>query len=392
MAELTVRYVDVSDHDWTRRGGPLDWQQIARAGSPDVMCARATYGDPRGFSPPTHHFGQYMAAAKAAGFRSRGGYHNLIRSPDQDGINRQVDFLRRELDAHDGTWAMLDVEVYAELVQAGLVPRWTDVQRWRDRWAAVEQRVCGWYIARWVWRDHLGQPDLHGLPGPLINASYAGGTGSPAAVYSAAGGDEAAGWRPYGNRTPDVLQYTSTATVPGITPPGTAQAAARCDVNAFRGDRNQLLALFAPGSTPPEGDDAVDQTVLDQLNRIELHLTRVELTLGSFTLGGEKTVPMPNSEGGQDTYTVAPNVKLNELSASLTGVTSTLGGLVASVANLADAVAQIGSDSPEVAELVARIRTELAAQTAALRTAMQDTVAVFGEGGAAKVRAELPTA
>lgn len=383
MAELSIRYVDVSDHDWTRRGGPIDWAQVATAASPDVMCARASYGDPQGFSPPTFHFAAYVTSAKAAGFTVRGGYHNLIRSPDQAGINRQVDYLRRQLDLHDVEWAMLDVEAYPELVQAGLVPRWTDVQRWRDRWVAVEQRVCAWYIARWVWRDHLGRPDLTVLPGPLINASYAGGTGSPGAIYAAAGADIAAGWRPYGERVPDILQYTEAATVPGITRPGTPAAAAKCDCNAHRGTRDQLIALL----TSPEGDDDVDQSVLDQLNRIELHVNRVELTLGSFTLGAEETVPMPNSEGGTDSYPVVPNAKFRELSTALTGLAATIGGVVTSVANLVEAVARIGTDSPEVAELVARIRVELATQTAALQAAMRDTIATFGEGGAEKVRA-----
>lgn len=241
-----VVFVDVSQHDVARRGHPLDWPQIAAAGLGGVMCARATYGDPRGFSPSTFHFGELMSGAKAAGYTARGGYHNLIRG-DQGSIDRQVDYLRRELDRYGAEWAMCDVEAYEELRTRGLVPRWSDVQRFHDRWYSVDGRVMAWYIATWVWQGVLGSPGLSGLRGPLINANYKGGDGDPAHIYAAAGGDAGPGWKPYGSRVPDIWQYTSSANVPG--------ASHSTDCNSFRGSRDELHALLI-------GDDdmAVDVT------------------------------------------------------------------------------------------------------------------------------------
>jgi hypothetical protein len=93
----------------------------------------------------------------------RGGYHNIVRG-DQPSINRQVDWLRRELDKHNANWAMLDVERYAELISADMWATWDDVRRFDDRWADVETRVLVGYIPPWNWSKFLGQPDLREFP------------------------------------------------------------------------------------------------------------------------------------------------------------------------------------------------------------------------------------
>lgn len=233
---VTCMYVDVSHHDWNRRGGPLDWGAIGMAvGQSDVMIARASYGDPYVFSPATLHFAEMQKDAKAAGYSCRGGYHNLIRG-DRASINRQVDLLRRELDAQSCVWAMCDVEPYSELRANGLWPRWSDVLRFRDRWLAVEQRTVAWYASEWVWRDWLGMPDLRELPGPLVNAHYASASGTPQQIYAACGANGAAGWAPFGGRTPEGLQYTSTANVAG--------ASTATDINACRCTTEQLVAVL----------------------------------------------------------------------------------------------------------------------------------------------------
>jgi len=90
---MTALYVDVSHYDRDRRGAPLDWATIAAAGLGGVMIARATYGDPAVFAPPTRYFGEHVDGARAAGYRACGGYHNLIRG-DAASIGRQVDWLR----------------------------------------------------------------------------------------------------------------------------------------------------------------------------------------------------------------------------------------------------------------------------------------------------------
>jgi hypothetical protein len=243
---MTVYFVDVSHHDRDRRGAPLDWRAItATTGQGEVMCARASYGDPNVFAPPTRHFAEFMAGAAAAGYSCRGGYHNLIRG-DAASIARQVDHFRRQLDLHGTEWAMADIEPYDELRDNGLWPRWSDVLRWRDRWAAVESRVMAWYIGEWVWEGWLGSPDLRELPGPLIAARYPGGDGTPQQIYAAAGGATGLGWRVYvdpdgrrGGRDPDVWQFTAAANVAG--------ASGNTDCNAVRGTLTQLTALLQGG-------------------------------------------------------------------------------------------------------------------------------------------------
>jgi MrcB-like, N-terminal domain len=236
-AETTpVFTIDVSQHDWARRGGNLDWVGIRHAGIAG-MCARATYGDPSGYNWPTYHFGDFARAAKKAGMGIRGGYHNLVRG-DQQSINRQVDWLRQELDRHDANWAMLDVEHYAELVGAGMWPRWEDVRRFDDRWAEVETRVLVAYIPPWNWSKHLGQPDLREFRGPLIASNYPLESANVdfKQLYEQVGGNNGPGWAAYGSRIPEGWQYSARAKVPG--------APYICDVNAWRISFEQLKGLL----------------------------------------------------------------------------------------------------------------------------------------------------
>jgi GH25 family lysozyme M1 (1,4-beta-N-acetylmuramidase) len=228
--------IDVSQHDWMRRGGSLDWVGIRRAGIAG-MCARATYGDPSGYSYPSYSFGDFSRAARDAGMGVRGGYHNLVRG-DQQSINRQVDWLRQELDRHDANWAMLDVERYAELVNANMWPRWEDVRRFDDRWAEVEGRVLVGYIPPWNWSKYLGQPDLRQFRGPLIASNYPLKDVSEEfkQLYEKAGGNDGRGWAAYGSRIPEGWQYSSRAKVPG--------APKVCDVNAWRMSFEQLETLL----------------------------------------------------------------------------------------------------------------------------------------------------
>ena len=227
--------IDVSHHDWDRRGGNLDWSVIRNAGIAG-MCARASYGDPSGFNYRSYHFGEFAHAARDAGMVLRGGYHNLIRG-DQASINRQVDWLRQELDAYDANWAMLDIERYAELVSANLWPRWDDVRRFDDRWAAVDDRVLVGYLPPWNWRNHLGKPDLRAFRGPLVASDYPLSTaGEYRQLYVRCGGDKGRGWTSYGNRVSEGWQFSSRAKVPG--------AAAACGINAWRMTFDQLHALL----------------------------------------------------------------------------------------------------------------------------------------------------
>lgn len=235
---MTTFYVDTSHHDRERRNAPLDWTAIgASMGQAEVMIARATYGDPSGWRRVTRYFGEMQEGARAAGYSWRGGYHNLIRG-DAASIARQVDWLRAELDRYGCTWAMCDIEAYQELRDAGLVPRWVDIMAWHDRWYAVDDRICSWYLPRWFYNGYLGgTPDLRELTGPLIQSNYPGGDGTAQQIYTANGGDSGTGWDDlYGNRLPDIWQFTSSANVTGAT--------GSTDTNAYRGTVAALVKLL----------------------------------------------------------------------------------------------------------------------------------------------------
>lgn len=240
---MTTIFIDVSQHDRGRHGGPLDWNAIRNAGYGTVMSARASYGDPAIFSPASPYFNETMANAKAAGYTCRGAYHNLIKG-DQASVNRQVDLLRSTMDKYGGEWAMADVEAYEELKTNGLVPDWGTIQRFNDRWYQVESRVMAWYIARWFWRDYLKSPNLIGLRGPLINADYPGFTGAPANAYPQAK-NTGRGFVSMGGRMPDIWQFGSTFTVPG--------ASSLTDANAFEGTVSQLVKLLTGKTTGGNG-------------------------------------------------------------------------------------------------------------------------------------------
>lgn len=344
-----VHFVDVSHHDWSRRGGPIDWDRVVAAGLHAAMIARASYGDPEVFSPPTLHFGDYMRGAKAAGIQVRGGYHNVIRG-DQASINRQVDYLRREMDKYGTEFGMLDVEAYDELKQKGLTPRWSDVLRWNDRWHQVEQRVCAYYLARWYWRDYLGQPDLTVLQGPLFNASYGGGHGTCDQIYAAAGANRAPGWAPFGGRDVDVLQFTDVAAVPGIAPEGAPVSQARGDANAYRGSVAQFHALLLNGAAsamPMEEDDMTPE----QANQ----LSRIELTLGWLIQGAAATGDQPGLEPGR-TFPIVPNLQL----AALTGVLTSTGAAPVP-ADLLPVIAAVRDEGTQARTAIDGLTTALAA-------------------------------
>lgn len=237
----TTFFVDVSHHDRSRRKRALDWAAIRRNTS-EVMIARATYGDPQGFSPTTRYFDEFQTGAKAAGFTTRGGYHNLIRG-DAASIGRQVDWFLRTLDSQDCAWAMLDIERYPELVANNLWPRWADVMRFRDRWAKVAGgRVLTYYLPQWLWSGHLGSPDLRALGGPLIASNYGSNLdGLPPAIYDARGGNSGPGWKPYGHVTPAIWQFGSECDMPG--------ASGHTDINAYRGTADELTALLTGKDT-----------------------------------------------------------------------------------------------------------------------------------------------
>lgn len=363
-----VYVVDVSEHDRDRRGAAVSWAQVAAAGLDAAMIARASYGDPEGFNPSTRYFAEAMRGAQAVSLQPRGGYHNLVRG-DQASINRQVDLLRAQLDKYDVEFGMVDVEAYEELKDQSLTPRWSDCLRWNDRWHQVDDRVCTWYVARWYWRDYLGQADLTQLRGPLINASYAGGVGGAKQIYGAAGGDSHPGWEPYGGRTPDLLQYTSSASIPGVVKAGVTAAKAQGDVSAFRGSVEQLHALLLNQPVQEDNDVAINEQAFHDLIYTVLGLAQ-----------GDTDITIPQMAGGAPERTIANRLaqgmagigdQVTALSSRLDQLTSGGGGEAGTVDSL-PLIAAVREESAKVIGAVGDLQAQGQRQAARLASAYGD--------------------
>ena len=102
-------------------------------------------------------------------------------------------------------------------------------------------RICALYASHGQYQNSLTS-----WSGPLWNADY---TGHPAAGFVAmypgdnwrpSHGSWTGGWSAYSGREPDFLQYTSSATIGGLT---------TCDASAYRGTPAQLEALLTGRGT-----------------------------------------------------------------------------------------------------------------------------------------------
>lgn len=127
------------------------------------------------------------------------GYHYL-RGGD---VNRQADLFVYHL-GDRAIPAMVDVEVGTP-----------NIEHVRAFIRAVEARgvrVALVYLPQWFWRDHIGSPDLSGLP-PIMSSDYGPSrTGFASTIYP---GDNDRGWNNYGGGNVEVFQFTEKAVVAG---------------------------------------------------------------------------------------------------------------------------------------------------------------------------------
>lgn len=126
------------------------------------------------------------------------------------------------------------------------VPPVSDVNAFCDRLVArmPKLRPIG-YLPDWVYGD------ISRFRYPLWSSKYVRGSGPYQSLYP---GDNAKQWGAYGGKEPDILQYTSSATIGGQT---------TCDANAFCGTLDQLIKLLAPGWAGAEEDVMSAQEVVD---------------------------------------------------------------------------------------------------------------------------------
>jgi len=111
-----------------------------------------------------------------------------------------------------------------------------------DRLRDQTGRVVIAYASHGMYGDKLA-----GLGHPLWNANYP--SSKKAAFKSLYPGDSFAGWTKYSGQVPALCQYTSSATIAGLT---------TCDANAFRGSLDDLLTLIGADMAISWDDQVVD--------------------------------------------------------------------------------------------------------------------------------------
>lgn len=185
-----------------------------------------------------------------------------LRAPSEGTtIAQQVDVIDRQLGGRKDIGVWIDVESVAG--NQKLLTK-------HDVWAAkreLEKRgyyVPGIYSGAWYWENMPGgEPSMEGL-GYLWVSNYGRNlTGAPRATYDKDGGDSHRGWNyPLGDRKPDILQFGSNGVVGGWHP---------VDVNAFRGSREQLAAIFNRKPAPKKEQEVTPE----QAERIEKKLDAI---------------------------------------------------------------------------------------------------------------------
>ena len=172
-----------------------------------------------------------LTACRDAGIKALGGYL-VVRS---GAVQPQIDEMLTLLDESAAWWRTW--------------PGWfwqVDLERWAyddvpvstgiaaaNALRAQTNRLVLLYASAGQYGDQL-----KAWPGPLWNAHYGSNpAGTPAKIYP---GDSSAGWTSYSGKQPTMLQFGSRATIGTMT---------TCDVDAYRGTEDQLLALIGGDMT-----------------------------------------------------------------------------------------------------------------------------------------------
>lgn len=253
----TIFGVDISEHN-----NGISCVQAKREGVEFaiIRLCDGTYIDPI--------FRSHLADAEKAGMLVATYWY--LRAPSEGTtISQQVDVVDRQMAGRRDLPVWIDVESIDPRFPPG-DPRHY-LLRGEDVWAAKRElerrgyRVPGVYSGAWYW-EHMpgGEPSMDGL-GALWCSNYgrSNPVGAPQSVYGVDGGNHHPGWSyPLGDRKPDLLQYSSRGVVAGR---------ANVDLNAFRGSRTELEAIFngraRRGTNEEELTMADIQRILDHIDR-----------------------------------------------------------------------------------------------------------------------------
>lgn len=113
------------------------------------------------------------------------------------------------------------------------------VQQARDAVAELRRRYPGHPVGGYAPHWYTGGADLSFFDW-LWASEYVSGSGDPGVLYRSV---PASWWAPYGGRSPLMLQFTSTASVAGVSGP--------VDCSAFAGTAAQLASRLLPSPPAP---------------------------------------------------------------------------------------------------------------------------------------------
>jgi hypothetical protein len=179
------------------------------------------------------------------------------------------------------------------------VPNRTEVGAFFDRLVSRMPKLRPIvYAPKWVYGDRLT-----GLGFPLWASSYVTGVGGFRGLYP---GDGNSRWGPYSGQTPEILQYTSSATIGGQT---------TCDANAYRGTLEELIHLAAPGwSTDMPLTDADIAKIVTGVRNTKEFLSDTEV---SIIVGQEVAKLAPRFDALSAAIAAQPAVDVAALGAAV---------------------------------------------------------------------------
>lgn len=225
-----------------------------------------------------HQNGMSLAAAKREGIeyaiiRTTDGtykdrcYRSHLEDAESAGlITAAYHYLRNP---SEGTTVAQQVQASLEVMGDLKRPMWLDcetpaglhvdhIREAKRLFEAAGVRVIGCYsyVPYWEGKIAPAEPATREFGAFWVAAYGSNPDGSPSQVYAARGGDNAAQWNyPLGNQKPALWQYGSNAQVAGYS----------VDINAYRGTRDQLRALFYGGKQHHEGEEMTTKFFTDFL-------------------------------------------------------------------------------------------------------------------------------
>lgn len=216
---MLIYGVDVASYQ-----GRPDWRRVYNSG---IRFAFSKVTESTDYLNPTWAHNRAGMAALGAEFLP-GAYHFLHGG---DGAAQARYFLKKAGDL-SGFAVALDVEASGANAATARA------------WVAEFKRLTGGhpvigYYPKWYWEEN-GRPDLSFFDS-IWQSHYVDGSGTPAALYADV---PASWWDRFGGEPISILQFSSSGSVPGISGP--------CDVNAFRGDLDQLRALALGTDSQPQ--------------------------------------------------------------------------------------------------------------------------------------------